>query len=606
MEYEKINSKELLALSLGIPVRQLTGLLYGKKIENCYKTFSIKKKSGEERIINAPDKSLKYVQRRLARLLLKRLNEIHTKNNIKNNISHGFFKGKSIKTNAMPHRNKKYLLNVDLKDFFGSIHFGRVLGFFKNNDYFKLPEVAVIIAQLTCYEGKLPQGAPTSPVVSNLISQILDYKILDLCKKYKVTYTRYADDLTFSTNDNSFKINYHEFLQELEEIVTRSGFKINSDKTHFQEFNYRQTVTGLTVNKKLNVKNDYYKKTRSMAYSLYKTGRYENNGKEGTLNQLEGRFSFINDLVKYNNRLEEHNSLRRNSIEHQKNLLNREEGDFIKSSNSNSWKENLSKLSIREKDYQKFLFYKYFIANSNVTFITEGKTDEKYIKAALKRYYKDYPNLITKDNEKFVYNVTFIHRSARWKYFFGMMEGGGSDLLQLLNFFTKTENHISRDYISYFNSIIPTPPKKPVIFLLDNEFNSKKPLHNFINKLSRANNLESDIIRKTIHSKYLYNFALNAFIMTIPIDNIDSKEDKEIEDLFELETINNELILKNFENKTFDKKKEHGDSRHIGKEIFANTIFKNYQSDSINFEQFKPLLDLIDRLSIDYTKFQDK
>ena len=94
--------------------------------------------------------------------------------------------------------------------------------------------------------------------------------------------------------------------------------------------------------------------------------------------------------------------------------------------------------------------------------------------------------------------------------------------------------------------------------------------------------------------------------MTIPIDNIDSKEDKEIEDLFELETINNELILKKFENKTFDKKKEHGDSGHIGKEIFANTILKNYQSDSINFEQFKPLLDLIDRLSIDYTEFQSK
>ena len=104
--------------------------------------------------------------------------------------------------------------------------------------------------------------------------------------------------------------------------------------------------------------------------------------------------------------------------------------------------------------------------------------------------------MIIKINEKFVYNITFIHRSARWKYFFGMTEGGGSDLQQLLKFFTKAENHIYMDYISYFNSIIPTPPKKPVIFLLDNEFNSKKPLHQFINKLSKANNLESNIIKK--------------------------------------------------------------------------------------------------------------
>ncbi|EPT37232.1 retron Ec67 family RNA-directed DNA polymerase/endonuclease [Streptococcus agalactiae] len=607
MSYKEIDSKRKLALYIGVPVKQLTWLLYVRKIENCYNnSFSIKKKNGDDRIINAPNKSLKYVQRRLARLLLKRLNEVYVEGNIINNISHGFFKGKSIKTNAVPHRNKKYILNIDLKDFFDSIHFGRVQGFFKNNNHFKLPEVATIIAQLTCYEGKLPQGAPTSPVISNLICQILDYKILSLCKKYRLTYTRYADDLTFSTNDNNFKDNYSNFLSELDKVVVRSGFEINSNKIRFQEFNYRQTVTGLTVNKKVNVRQDYYKRTRSMAHSLYTTEKYEINGRNGTINQLEGRFSFINDLVKYNNRLVEQNSLRLNSIEYKKNLLYTQDSEFVNRTNKNPWKTNLNSLSIREKDYQKFLFYKYFIANPQITFIPEGKTDEKYIKAALKRYYKDYPNLVKKVGKKFVYNITFIDRSKRWKYFFGVLEGGGSDLYQLLNYFTNAENRTCRNYLSHFKSIIPNPPKKPVIFLLDNEFDKKKPLNQFIKKLLIANGLDSNKIESTVHEEYLYNIDLNAFIMTIPFDNIKNEDDKEIEDLLDIETINNELISNEFDGKIFDKNKQHDDPKYIGKEIFANTILKNHNSKLIDFTQFKPLLDLINQLSTNYSQFQNK
>ena len=123
----------MLAFALNVPVKQITGLLYGVKIENCYSSKEIPKKDGSKRVLNAPNKSLKYVQRKICKLLIARLDELTEKNGVKNNISHGFFKGKSIKTNALPHRNKKYVLNVDLEDFFDSIHFGRVQGFFKNN-----------------------------------------------------------------------------------------------------------------------------------------------------------------------------------------------------------------------------------------------------------------------------------------------------------------------------------------------------------------------------------------------------------------------------------------------------------------------------------------
>lgn len=167
------------------------------------------------------------------------------------NISHAFQKEKSIITNAQIHRNKRFVLNIDLENFFNSFHFGRVKGFFEKDKNFKVPpDVALIIAQLTCYQGVLPQGAPSSPIITNLICRILDLRILKLAKKYKLDYSRYADDLTFSTNIRSFDAQEKEFLSVLETEIKRAGFKINTKKTRLQFNNSRQEVTGLIVNKK--------------------------------------------------------------------------------------------------------------------------------------------------------------------------------------------------------------------------------------------------------------------------------------------------------------------------------------------------------------------
>lgn len=111
-------------------------------------------------------------------------------------------------------------------------------------------EVALIIAQLTCYQGTLPQGAPSSPIITNLICKILDFRILKLAKKYKLDYSRYADDLTFSTNNHLFLNEETIFLKKLSEEVERAGFKINNNKTRLQFSSSRQEVTGLIVNKK--------------------------------------------------------------------------------------------------------------------------------------------------------------------------------------------------------------------------------------------------------------------------------------------------------------------------------------------------------------------
>ena len=154
-----------------------------------------------------------------------------------------------------------------MENFFDSFHFGRVRGFFlKNRDYQFADEVVATIANLCCYKGKLPQGAPSSPIITNLISNVMDMRLLKIAKKYKLDYTRYADDLTFSTNDRKFLEIQEQFYQEVAKEIESSGFKINDKKTRLQFRDSRQEVTGVIVNKKLNVNRDYYKRTRAMAY----------------------------------------------------------------------------------------------------------------------------------------------------------------------------------------------------------------------------------------------------------------------------------------------------------------------------------------------------
>lgn len=335
-----IQSRNNLADCLGIPHRKLTHILYGKKPDSYYTTFEIPKRNGDPRTICAPSGDLKTLQVKLTNLLWSYQKSIWEEKGIKPNISHAFEKEKSIITNAKIHRNKRFVLNLDLENFFDSFHFGRVQGYFEKNCNFKLPhEVAVILAQLTCYQGRLPQGAPSSPIITNLICQAMDIYLLRVAKKYKLDYTRYADDLTFSTNDRHFVEKQEKFLAEAIAAIKRAGFSINEKKTRLQFRDSRQEVTGLIVNKKLNVNHAYVRKTRAMAHQLYSTGEYLIDGVPGTIRQLEGRFSFIDHLDHYNN------------------ILDPQE-----------IKHDAFHLNGRERQYQAFIFYKYLFANDKLFF----------------------------------------------------------------------------------------------------------------------------------------------------------------------------------------------------------------------------------------------
>src|SRR5262249_53442119 len=160
-----------------------------------------------------------------------------------------------------------------------SINFGRVYGFFaKNRHYMLNQKVAAIIAKIACHNNMLPQGSPCSPVISNTIGHLLDIRLNELAAGRGCTYTRYADDLTFSTDEKTFPpsiairdpTHRHQWLPggSLKKRVAKAGFVINDQKTRMQYCDSRQEATGLVVNKKVSVKKEYYKLARAKCWQL--------------------------------------------------------------------------------------------------------------------------------------------------------------------------------------------------------------------------------------------------------------------------------------------------------------------------------------------------
>ncbi len=240
-----------------------------------YQSFTIPKKSGGVRTLHAPTGPLKTIQRCI-NVAFQLMSEVHT-----HKAATGFVPGKSIADNARPHIGKQYVYNVDLKDFFPSIGFGRVKACLKLAPFNLIGErepLAFMLANLCCERNLdtpkhsfLPQGAPTSPVLTNIICQKLDHRLAGLAKRFRLTYTRYADDLTFSSNRDVYKVE-GEFCLELNRIITDQGFTLNPAKTRLQQAGYRQEVTGLIVNERVNVPRQYWREIRTLLHLWQKHG----------------------------------------------------------------------------------------------------------------------------------------------------------------------------------------------------------------------------------------------------------------------------------------------------------------------------------------------
>ena len=318
---------------LGFKPASVSYILYITPPASKYKKFDIPKRSGGTRQICAPLGALKLLQRRVADLLQNCVEEINKANNRSDDdehpdrIAHGFKRRRSIITNARWHRNRRYVFNVDIKDFFGSINFGRVRGYFITNKNFQLQsEVAIVLAQIACFGNALPQGSPCSPIISNLIGHVVDIHIAKLADRVGCTYTRYADDLTFSTNKQTFPNqiatqmaeNEHSWLpgKQLSHIIAKCGFALNSKKTRMQYRDSRQEVTGLIVNCKINVRSEYRHTVRAMVHRLFTTGSFDfeyrtvdqhgaatTHKTPGRHSQLHGMLGFIDGVDLFNRKI---------------------------------------------------------------------------------------------------------------------------------------------------------------------------------------------------------------------------------------------------------------------------------------------------------------
>ena len=235
---------------------------------NRYQTFEIRKRSGGLRKISSPANALKIIQRKLNQVL----HAVYKKRS----PVHGFVRDRNIRTNAARHLGCEVVLNFDLENFFPNIHFGRVKGLFSKKPYNLPDQAALTLAQICCYETVLPAGAPTSPLIANMICASMDAQLKELAYECACMYTRYADDITFSTRARRFDaaIAYRDLTSKkwvvgdrVKNIVERNQFKIHENKTHVRSKHSRQEVTGITINERLNVRRKLIRQVRAMLHA---------------------------------------------------------------------------------------------------------------------------------------------------------------------------------------------------------------------------------------------------------------------------------------------------------------------------------------------------
>ena len=552
------------AAILGFKPSAVSYLLYVWPEATKYKTFDIPKRSGGVRQIAAPVDELKLLQRRLADVLQNCVDEINKANKRSDDdehpdrIAHGFKRKRSIVTNARRHRNKRFVFNLDLEDFFGTINFGRVRGFFLKDKNFALqPKVATILAQIACYKKALPQGSPCSPVISNLIGHVLDIHLAGLAARTGSTYTRYADDLTFSTNKQEFPSMVakrkpgggdHVWVlgKELARLVTKSGFVINEKKTRMQYRDSRQEVTGLVVNSKVNVRREYRHTVRAMVHRLFSTGSFDfeytttdalgvktTTKTPGKPVQLHGMLGFIDGVDLFNK--------------------------------ANLPKGPAKSLTSKEVMYRRFLMFKEFYATTSPIVVCEGKTDNVYIIHAIRSVAALYPKLAT------VAPSGKITSSIRRFKYSGSSTGrilgitGGSDHLR--NFIK-----VYRDELARFKA----PGKlHPVIILIDNDDGAPK-IYSLIKELTGT---------KPTGAEPFIHVAGNLYV--VPTPQLPPKNHSMIEEFFDAAT-----LATTYKGKPFDPSNNFNTATHYGKADFAYRVIRP-NADTIDFNGFKAILDRI-------------
>lgn len=558
---QSASSLNSVAAFLGYTPSGLSWLLYKMPAAEKYKSFEIPKRGGGHRKISAPSPELKVLQRKLADLLEACRKEIVERDNLKDDIAHGFKPGRSIISNAKRHRARRHVFNIDLSNFFGTINFGRVRGYLIKDKNFSLnPKVATILAQIACYDNALPQGSPCSPVLSNLIGHVLDVHLVRLSAKEGCVYTRYADDLTFSTNLAEFPPSIavespsdsHVWLpgKELSRLIALSGFEINPAKTRMQYCNSRQEVTGLIVNQKVNVRSEYRRTVRSMVHRLFTTGAYSHvqrvpdatgmmveKREPGTLDQLHGMLGFIDQI----------------DILYKKDPLSA--GKHVR-------------LSSKESVYRRFLMFKEFYSATRPTIICEGKTDNVYLVHAIRSLAAKFPLLAAIEADGTIKLAVRLYKytGSSTGRILGL-HGGTGDLTKFIQSY--------RAETARF-----TAPGKfqPIILLIDNDSGAAS-INSTIKEITKY--------KPTGHEPFIHVTG-NLYVCATPLPA--GKSESMIEDFFDVATKSEEISGKRFDPRT------DGDTdKSYGKVVFAHKVVRP-KADTVNFDGFEPLLANISKL----------
>ncbi|NTJ65886.1 hypothetical protein G6M50_16490 [Agrobacterium rhizogenes] len=304
---DELKDEESLLLHLGVSEVELKKIWWFRS--RMYHHFDVGKGKGKKRTINAPDRRLKMLQRKIAdslNLIYKPRRPVH-----------GFVVDRSVKSNALSHLNSKFVLNLDLKDFFPSITENRVSGLLSALGIDA--RVSEILARICCNGSCLPQGAPSSPVISNMICFKLDKELQAIAKGARCIYTRYADDITFSSYQPltllfegavppAGSISPGLLSMQLREAFQNNGFTINGEKTHYADRHSRRTVTGLKINEILNVDRKYVRNIRAALYTIETSGAEaaqkrlaEKFNRRSTIaSHLRGRIAWVGNIKGWN------------------------------------------------------------------------------------------------------------------------------------------------------------------------------------------------------------------------------------------------------------------------------------------------------------------
>ncbi len=266
-------NKSQLAAEIGVPEELVIRRAFETPQQHLYSTSVIPKRCGQARLIHAPYWPLMNMQRGILRLL----EEIYRPSP----RAMGFVKRRGIRLNASLHVGKRLILNIDLEDYFPSIHFGRVRGRLMAAPYNLSDDVATTISKLCTLDGSLPIGAPTSPILANIVSSSLDGELTRIARENGCFYTRYADDITISTNRKNFPpsiasrstVGAVQLGEALVNAVTQNGFQINNSKTRILTKQDSQEVCGVIVNKRLNPRRSILREVRGTIHAWQKFGR---------------------------------------------------------------------------------------------------------------------------------------------------------------------------------------------------------------------------------------------------------------------------------------------------------------------------------------------